>query len=157
MAASPSDAAAVEGPAFGRSARLLATAVMLALLVAAWRAAAGPTLDAASGSVKALLAATLAMMAWLYLWILRSRTRVEGGVIAQTWLWNKRVDTAAVVNAKFVYVPGLAWLIAPRLIVRTRDGVVTQFHAADAAVLSAFAELTLDLRARKAERALGSP
>lgn len=148
---------AVEGPAFGRTAKGLASLVMLVLLAAAWRAADGPALAQASGGVKALLGGTLAMMLWLYVWILRSRTRLVDGVISQTWLWNKRAETEAVVNAKFVYVPGLAWLIAPRLIVRTRDGIVTQFHAADPAVLAAFAQLTLALRERKAGRGPASP
>ncbi|WP_295637969.1 hypothetical protein [uncultured Methylibium sp.] len=148
---------AVEGPAFGRSARALATAVMLVLLAAAWRAFDGPALAQAGSGVKLLLGGTLAMMGWLYAWILRSRTRVAGGLITQSWLWDKRAEAQAIVNAKFVYVPGLAWLIAPRLIVRTRDGVVTQFHAADPAVLRAFAELTLALRERKAGRIPTSP
>ncbi len=148
---------AVEGPAFGRSARALATVVMLMLLAAAWRALDGPAWVQASASVKWVLAGALAMMAWLYAWILRSRTRVADGWIVQSWLWDKRVEAAAIVNAKFVYLPGLAWLVAPRLIVRTRDGIVTQFHAADPAVLHAFAELTLALRERKAGRAPVSP
>lgn len=142
----------VAGPAFGRSARCMASLLVVAVAVSAWRAADAPVLAQAGAGVQALLAGTLAMMLWLWSWILRSRTQVVDGRIEQTWLWDKRVEIDAIITAKFIYLPCLAWLVSPRLVVRTSAGIVTQFHAIDPEVLRAFAALSLALRERQAGR-----
>jgi hypothetical protein len=77
-----------------------------------------------------------------YYWILSSRTSIEQGVITQTWLWDKRVVVRDVTQAKFIYIPYLSWLVAPRLVVRAGMAVHV-FHAASPHVLEAFARLSL--------------
>lgn len=73
--------------------------------------------------------------------ILRSRTRIDATHIEQSWIAHKRVAIADITQVKLIYVPGLAWLIAPRLIVKTRRPASTVFHTADPQVLQAFATL----------------
>ena len=76
----------------------------------------------------------------VYFWMLKSRTSSRDGVIEQTWIWNKRIAVDQIRQAKFIYVPHLTWLIAPRLVVRS--GVsATVFYAAEPAVQKAFARL----------------
>jgi hypothetical protein len=76
----------------------------------------------------------------IYFWMLKSRTSIRNGVIEQTWIWNKRIAIDQIRQAKFIYVPRLTWLIAPRLVVRS--GVsATVFYAAEPAVQKAFARL----------------
>lgn len=139
-------AAPVEGAAFSRTAKGLALALCAAVLFAAVRHAGAPEIAQASLAVKGALLGAIALMLLFAGWILRSRTGVAEGRIHQSWWWQREATLDSVVNAKFVYVPYLAWLVAPRLIVRTREGRIVQFNAADPAVLSAFAAITLALR-----------
>jgi len=139
-------AAPVEGAAFSRTAKALALALCAVVLFAALRHAGTPEIAQASIAVKAALLGALALMLLFAGWILRSRTGVAGGTIRQSWWWQREAALDSLVNVKFVYLPYLAWLVAPRLIVRTREGRVVQFNAADPAVLATFAAITLALR-----------
>jgi hypothetical protein len=71
-----------------------------------------------------------------------SRTKIDAVNIEQSWLWTKKVALAEISQAKFIYIPYLSWLIAPRLVVRASRGVYV-FPAADRHVLEAFARLSL--------------
>lgn len=132
-----------EGAAFGMPAKLLATLLVAALV--GWGVRAGEHLLAAVWPAPVL--ATVGIASLLvgvgYFWILRSRTAIDDYRIRQTWLWDKRVELADIVEAKFIYVPWLTWLIAPRLMVRTRSQGMLVFHAAAPAVLGRFALLSL--------------
>jgi hypothetical protein len=75
-----------------------------------------------------------------YVWILKSRTSIDGLAIEQTWVWKRRVLLADITQAKFIYVPYLSWLIAPRLIVRAGPGI-NVFYSASPAVQRAFTQL----------------
>ncbi|HEX6708530.1 MAG TPA: hypothetical protein VF169_27590 [Albitalea sp.] len=132
-----------EGPAFSVSAKVIATALLAVML---WTAAsAAPQVAAHRWSPPQLLLGLVAMAALGlgYYWILRSRTGIDHTHIRQTWLWPKVVAIADVTEAKFIYVPFVAWLITPRLVVRVRGQGKVVFHAADPRVLAAFARLSL--------------
>lgn len=132
-----------EGPAFSISAKAIATALLAAL---AWTGvSAAPQIAAHRWSVPQLLVTVIAMaaMGLGYYWILRSRTGIDTTHIHQTWLWPKVVAIAEITEAKFIYVPFLAWLITPRLVVRVAGKGKVVFHAADSRVLAAFARLSL--------------
>ena len=60
----------------------------------------------------------------------------------QTWVWKKQVSIADIRQAKFIYLPALSWLIAPRLVVRTGP-IMTVFYTAHPDVQRAFAALML--------------
>lgn len=119
----------------------VATVVLLIDLVAfaIWSL---PTLRATAWSTGSLVLFGLAalMTLWVGWWIVYSRTRLEGDQMTQTWLWNKRVSTHEVTQLKLVHWRWLDRLMAPRLLVRRRNGAVTWFHAADARLLTTFAE-----------------
>jgi hypothetical protein len=132
----------VEGPAFTVLIKLLASVLVGALVV--WGARAAHVLDWQAFSLSAGLvwAAALAIVLVVYYWLLKSRTSIKNGVIEQTWVWKKSVSVAEIRQAKFIYLPALSWLIAPRLIVRTGP-VMTVFYTAHPAVQRAFAALML--------------
>lgn len=138
----PNRPAAIAGPSFPPFVKALASLLVLALLVwgigvvQQWQ---GPLPSAGEAG---FLAAVLAVVASGYWGILRSRTRIDGEAIEQSWLWRKRVPLAEITQVKLICVPGLAWLIVPRLVVRSGWGLTT-FHAGDAALLSAFRRLAL--------------
>ncbi len=57
----------------------------------------------------------------------------------QSWIWSKQVSWCDVTQAQLVGVPGLQWLIAPRLVLRVRGRGLMVFHTADRRVLGVFA------------------
>ena len=140
-----STAFVVEGPAFPWLIKLLSSLLVAALVVYGLRVlasdAAGPP-PRSAWLFMGLLAGFAVYCQW---WILRSRTRVSATHIHQTWWIDKQVALADITQLKLVLIPGLTWLVAPRLIVRTRTPGSTVFHAADRQVIVAFARLRLGL------------
>lgn len=134
---------AAEGAAFPFPVKALASLLVAALLF--WGVRAADQIVGTGWSVPAALfmAVTVAVIALCYYWILRSRTTIDATCIRQSWLWPKQVALADITQIKFIYVPYMRWLIAPRLIVRARGRGLFVFHAADDAVLQKFAHLSL--------------
>ncbi|MBL0727034.1 hypothetical protein [Piscinibacter sp. HJYY11] len=142
-----SDASALpvsaEGHAFPVLVKCLLTAMTIAVFVTGLMAVDKPAIQQAGFASKLLVVAGLATLMIFNYWVIRSRTSVNAKEIRQSWIWNKHVLWADVVQAKMIYVPFLSWLIAPRLVVRGRGGMVTLFHAADDQVLMAFTRYAL--------------
>ena len=134
------EGAALESAAFPPLLRTLAVVIVVDLFaIALWSL---PSLRETSWSTSSLVVFGLAglCVVWVGYWIVYSRTRLEGDVLTQTWLWNKRESAANVAQLKLVHWPWVDRIIAPRLLVRRRNGAVTWFHSADARLLTGFAE-----------------
>ena len=132
--------APVSGPSFPVAVKGLATAWMVLLVLfgaAALSGSSGPAMQALIARSWPWLAAGLLVAASGYWGILTSRTSIDGHQIEQRWVWRKRVGLDEITQVKLIRLPGLDWLIAPRLVVRTGFGLAT-FHAADPAVLARF-------------------
>lgn len=140
---SPLDTAAAEGAAFPWMVKALASLLMAALVFWGLRVAGQIAVASWPASAIAFMVVVLVVIALCYYWILRSRTMVDATCIQQSWLWPKKVDLADITQAKFIYVPYMSWLIAPRLVVRARGRGMFVFHAADRRVLQVFARLSL--------------
>ena len=132
----------LEGPAFTTGVKVLASLVMAGLV--AYAAATLPALIEQRWSWTALLFIALALLFVVtsYVSMLRSRTSVSDIWIRQSWMSNKQVALGDIRQIKLIYVPGLSWLIAPRLIVRTGMPGSLVFHTADPEVLAAFLRLS---------------
>ncbi|MES2975079.1 MAG: hypothetical protein V4757_15805 [Pseudomonadota bacterium] len=137
--------AAVEGPAFPLLVKLLASVMMAALLVWGLRVADEVLATSWSPGAAAVLLVAIGLVVLCYYWILRSRTTIDATHIRQTWMWNKEVALSDVAHIKFIAVPYMSWLIAPRMVIRARGRGVLVFHTADPEVLRAFARLTLGI------------
>ena len=134
----------VAGPAYSRPAKAIATLLVGALVVAAARNAGLLHSAAWPPTAKASLAVVAVAVAVCYYWILVSRTSVDATHITQSWLWPKHVRLADITQAKFIYLPGLSWIVAPRLVVQARGhGSAMVFPAAGPDVLAEFARLSL--------------
>ncbi|WP_066268665.1 hypothetical protein [Hydrogenophaga palleronii] len=135
----PNADATRESAAYPRLLRVLAVLMVVALAVYALRA--WPALRTAQWSFTGLAMLVLAgvLIAWVAWWIVFSRTRLQGQELVQTWLWDKRVQAHEVATFKLVHWRGLQSVIAPRLLVRRRQGGIAWFHSADAELLRAFA------------------
>ena len=137
---------AVEGAAFTPLVKGTAAALMAGMAAYAWRA--GDSLRGAGGvptSALLFLGLLAAMAAFCFWWILISRTRVTATHLHQTWWNDKRVALSEVTQTKLILIPGLTWLIAPRLVVRTRSTGSVVFHAAERPVIAAFARISLGM------------
>ncbi len=136
--------ARLECAAYSPAAKALATAFVVALAAALWQTAGDILSPGWTAQARASLAVMLVAIAAGYVWIMISRTAIDATRITQTWLWPKQVRRADIVQAKFIYLPWLAWIVAPRLVVKVqgqRRAVV--FPAAGREVLAEFARLSL--------------
>lgn len=129
-----------EGPAFPVLVKVMATLMMMAMVY--WGAGAEQQIIWKEFSARAfvLFGGALLITVVAYVWILKSRTSIDGQAIEQTWIWKRRVQLADITQAKFIYIPYLSWLIAPRLIVRAGPGV-NVFYSASPEVQRLFARL----------------
>jgi hypothetical protein len=123
--------------------KLLASALMLALVYWAWQAAGPLLLAKLHVGVWALIGGAVLLCSAGYAAILRSRTLISPTQICQRGLWTQRVDLATVSHAKLFHIPALAWLIAPRLMLRVRGRGVYTFFVAEPAVLDMIQRLGL--------------
>lgn len=118
------------GPAYTRGYRRLLTLLLLALTAWGLRLALRPDTWRLHPDLLlwGLLGYGLLMsMGWT---MLRSRTTVSAAEISQTGFWRKEVPRAQISYARFMRWPGLEWLVAPRLHVRTGPGPMQTFHGA---------------------------
>jgi hypothetical protein len=98
-----------------------------------------------SGIVWLLSALAVLLYTLWHIW--SSRTHLDPERIEQRWMWNKSFDIRELAYAKMIRIPGLDWLIAPRLYVRTLAGKFAVFYCADARVLAEFDRLVQELDA----------
>jgi hypothetical protein len=142
----PSGGSPVEDAAFSPLFKLLTTAIVGGCAV--WLAqlfTSGALGNGRSTGVVWLIAG-LVLMAWTWWNILRSRTRISSEGLHQSWIWNKQLAFDDLAYGKLIRVPGLDWLIAPRLYVRTLMGKFDVFYGATPALISEFERLVRELR-----------
>ena len=131
---------ALESPAYPPLVRTLAVILVVDLIAfGLWSVPAQRSAEWSAASL-AVFALAMVCIAWIGYWILNSRTRLDGDVLTQTWLWTKREHAGDVAQLKLVHWRWLERVIAPRLLVRRRNGALTWVHSADARLLTGFAE-----------------
>lgn len=127
-----------QGPAFPLAVRVLATVLVAYTAHWGWQSR---TLLAAVDWTWAgltLLAAAGVMVLWCLVWIWRSRIRVDGEGLYQSWMWDKQVRWADITQARLVTIPGTTAILAPRLVVRARGTAFPLvFYCGDRRVLDA--------------------
>lgn len=149
-AAGATGASVMESPAYPPLVRTLAVILVVDVVgFGLWSVPALQSADWNTGSL-AVLALAMVCIVWVGYWILNSRTRLEGDLLTQTWLWTKREHAGEVAQLKLVHWRWLERIVAPRLLVRRRNGAITWVHSADARLLEKFAErvAALSLRCR---------
>jgi len=129
-------AQAMGAPAFGLVFKMLAWAILLALLLWFWRL--GMDWASRQGAWSAVVCAMLAFNAWH---IQRSRIHLTTEAIEQSWMWRRRVTLRELAFVKVMRIRGLEWLIAPRIYVRNLGGTFTFFYCHDRAMLDEFGRL----------------
>lgn len=134
-------AQALSGAAFGPLFKALAWAMSLGLGAWTWRL----EMDwrSSHGAWVALAWAMLVCIAWF---IQRSRTTLDAQGIEQSWMWRRQVALRELALLKVMRVPGLEFLIAPRIYARTLSGRFHFFYCHDRRVLEEFGRLSEALR-----------
>lgn len=142
----PSGGNAVEGQAFSLPFKLLATVIVGGCafwLAQLWSVGALGT--AKTGGLGWFLAG-IALMGWTWFHIMTSRTRIDRQGLHQRWIWDKQMAFDDLAFGKLIRVPGLDWLIAPRLYVRTLVGKFAVFYAATPELIAEFERLVAELK-----------
>ena len=133
----------VQGPAFTRSARVLALIAMILTLrqaVQGWSQMDGPP---EGTTLWVLMLGAVGLLYGLgHIWF--TQTQVDQTHIRQSGWVRSEVEIARLTQVKLIYIPYLSWLIAPRLVVRSGGVRSWVFHAADPKVLQRFWQLAHD-------------
>jgi hypothetical protein len=79
--------------------------------------------------------------------LLMGKTRLTAQSLEQTWIWHKKVELRDLAYVKLIRVPGLDWLIAPRVYARTLMGKFTVIYACDPDMVEEFKRLSAELKA----------
>ena len=90
--------------------------------------------------------AALALMLYTLWCILSSVTTLSATALDQSFVWNKHVELSELAYVKLIRVPGLDWLIAPRLYCRTLLGKFSVYYACDLAMIKEFERLRDELK-----------
>jgi hypothetical protein len=133
----------VEGPAFTWLVKALASALVASLAYYGWLSKDAMLTQQWSWTALFFMIGAASFVVVIYFWMLCSRTRVTATGIEQSWVSPKKIAFTDITQIKLIHIPGLAWLISPRLVVKSRSPGSTVFHTADASVLNAFKRLTL--------------
>jgi hypothetical protein len=141
-------ATSIEGPAFPVTTKILAGLLMALLVYWSLRWALAADLLQSARAPHALpqyvmVFGALALLFYVYYWMLISRTRMNEHTIVQTWFIEKRVPLAGITQARLVCIPHLEWLVAPRIVVRVQGKGSYVLYAANRQLWAAFARLSL--------------
>ena len=93
------------------------------------------------------LIAALAMMFLTEWHILRGKTYLTAEALEQSWVWRKRVLLPELAYARLIRIPGLEWLIAPRLYTKTFSNKLAVFYVTGPAMLAEMRRLEQHLQA----------
>lgn len=126
------------GPAYSRGHKTLLVALLLVLSLWAGRLALQPDTWQINRDVLLWAASGYALLLAMGWTMLRSTTTVNEDELVQTWFWRKRVRLDQISYARFVHWPGMEWLFAPRLYVRTGPGPATTYYGASPALWHTF-------------------
>lgn len=148
----PEDHAPAEGPSFPVLLRGLAIAAVVSLGWLGVEVFMHPAQPVGRNEILLLGMAAVVVVAGLW-HMLTARTRIDATHITQTGLWTRRLALDDVRRVELMHIPGLGWLIAPRVRLRTAMRGSYQFHATDRRVLDRLWALALSAGAIRAPAA----
>ena len=138
----------VQGPAFTRSARVLALIAMILIFRQAVQGLSQMDGPPEGTTLWVLVLGAVGLLYGLgHIWF--TQTQVDQTHIRQSGWVRSEVEIARLTQVKLIYIPYLSWLIAPRLVVRSGGVRSWVFHAADPKVLQRFWQLAHDAQTLK--------
>ena len=136
----------LECASFSVTFKLLAVVIVTLAALWTWQMVSHGVLHATLQS-SGWLAAALAMMFFTEWHILRGKTRLTADALEQSWVWRKRVALNELAYARLVRVPGLDWLIAPRLYTKTFGNKLAVLYVTGPAMLAEMRRLEQHVQA----------
>lgn len=115
-------------PAYGLVYRLFLLGCLIALVGWALSLLIGSTAQPVDKGMMGWLIAGLALVLYMGIVMLRSRTTLTTDTLSQDWVWEKKVILSQVTYVRLIRLRGMEWLIAPRLLVRDGHGPFKTFH-----------------------------
>jgi hypothetical protein len=88
-----------------------------------------------------VLGGCVAMVLYTLYHVMVSRTSVSPTEIRQNFVFNRQIHLGEVSFAKFIYIPYLTWLIAPRLFVRTASNKFAAIYGATPELHQVFGQI----------------
>ena len=135
LATSEQGGVIARGPAYTTAGKLVATALMVGLCLMGWQAMSPQWRVHIDVKDALVVAMVLGLFVWTWLFIVLCQVELTATGIRQGWGYWKRAQMSQVTQVKYVQIPGLSWLFAPRLIVRSVGGVMPLvFQLADPTV-----------------------
>jgi hypothetical protein len=138
----------VTGPSFGLAVRLGASAMLAWIAVSFANTPLLGVVAAYGLGVKLGLLAVLFVLLTSYWYFLTGKTTLSAKGVRQDWIWRKSIDWSEVKSARFLGLPGLAWLVPPRLMLRGDSGMYVMFNGGSRSLHQAFARATVAVQAR---------
>ena len=135
----------LSAPAYTLAFKLLTCGIVA--LAALWLASlwSKGALGSGGSSGQAWFITALVLMVYTSWHILTSTTTLDATTLHQSWVWNKKMELRELAYCKLIRLPGLDWLIAPRLYARTLMGKFSVFYAADPRLISEFERLVKEV------------
>lgn len=133
-------AAPLAGPAYGAGFKVFASIACVAIAASGLSAALRNPELLSNLPMALLLLFFAAMLGVSYYWFLHAQVRIDADGIVQTGMIDRRVAWTDVRGARLLGIAPLAWLIPPRLVLRTGRSLVT-FNAGSDALRAEFARI----------------
>jgi hypothetical protein len=130
-------------PAFSRPFKIMAVALLSGLAFWAYQLHGAQMV----GTDYLWLWAAWSIMAYTVGHLLMGKTKLTAQSLEQTWIWHKKVELRDLAYVKLIRVPGLDWLIAPRVYVRTLMGKFTVIYACHPDMVEEFQRMSAELKA----------
>jgi hypothetical protein len=140
---------ALEGPAFSRGFRIVATIFVAAILYGGTHAVLTMpegAITALDIRLKLLVAGAALLLLYTTYWFHVARISIDEQGITQTWIFKKRVLWTEVISARLMAVPKTEFIFPPRLIISSGFGRFRAFNGGDTAIWKEFARIHLHYR-----------
>ncbi len=119
-----------EGAAFSLPFKCITVLIAAAIAYWGWQAVPNLAWRSMASQAQWMLGGAAALIAYTFYHVMVSRTTVSPTEIKQNFVFNRQVHLGEVTFAKFIYIPYLTWLIAPRLFVRTASNKFAAIYGA---------------------------
>ena len=122
------------GPAFTNGFKAITCAVVAAIAYWGWPAIQAMPLRTMPASTHFILWGGIAMIVYTAYHIMVSRTTISPTHIEQRFVFTRSLHLGELSYAKFIYIPYLTWLIAPRLYIRSANNKFMAIYGASHAL-----------------------
>ena len=131
----------VTGASFGIMFRIYTLALITIIVALGIQAKGDIAMHDLPRNVLIFFSGAIALVTYTAYWIFAARTTITPQDITQTFVWNKRMLLGEIAYVKYVRIPYLSWLIAPRAYIRNPQGKFTFIYGSTLELQAIFAKM----------------